>query len=433
MRFYIETHGCSMNRSDSQIMEELLKRGGFTKVEDPSLADVIVLNTCNVKTPTEQKMISRARELSKHAPLVIAGCMAKSQPELLRKYSNVFIAPREIDRILDAVRAALGGTKAEFLSWKFIDKARYLRNPLGLIGIIPIAEGCLGACTYCITRFARGSLTSFPRRSVVRLTEHLLMSGAVEIWLTAEDTAAYGEDTGDNLASLLNELSEIPGEFRIRVGMMTPSSALKIIGELIESFKSRKIYKFFHLPVQSGSDKVLRAMGRRYTVSEFLDIVRMIREELGEVTLSTDVIVGFPGEDEEDFEKTIKLIEEIEPDIVNLSKFGSRPGTPASKLERLPNEVIVRRSRIADDVVNRIKERKNERYLGKEVEVLVSEVSPKGAQGRTDSYKPVALRGVKPGHFYLVEIVDFRRNYLIGEVKEELGRGGIDVKMEEIT
>lgn len=433
MKFYIETHGCSMNRSDSQIMEELLRRGGLRKVDDPSLADVIILNTCNVKTPTEQKMLHRARELSKYAPLVLTGCMAKSQTDLLRKFSRVFVAPRAVDKILDAVRTAVEGREAEFLEWKFLDKALYLRDPVGLIGIVPIAEGCLGACTYCITKFARGDLTSFPKRSVIRLAEHLLLRGAVELWLTAEDTAAYGEDTGDNLADLLNELSKIPGDFRIRVGMMTPSSALRIIKELIDSFKSRKVYKFFHLPVQSGSDKVLRIMGRKYTVDDFLRIVGMIRDELGEVSLSTDVIVGFPGEDEDDFEQTIRLIERVEPDVVNLSKFGPRPGTPASKMKKPPDEVVARRSRIADEVIGRIKERKNERYLGREVGVLVSEVNVKGPMGRTDSYKPVALKGANPGYFYLVEITDFRRNYLIGKVKEELGRAGIKAKLEEIT
>ncbi len=425
MRFLIETHGCSMNRSDSQIMEEILRKAGFERVEDPSEADVIILNTCNVKTPTEQKMIHRARELSKYAPLVVAGCMARSQTELLRRFSKVFLSPRSIDKVMDAVSAALEGRKAEFLGSEFLNKSSYLRDPLGLIGIVPIAEGCLGACTYCITRLARGRLTSFPRSSIMRLTEHLLMRGAVEIWLTAEDTAAYGRDTGDNLANLLRELNAIPGEFRVRIGMMTPSSALPIAEALVDSLKCAKIYKFLHLPVQSGSNEVLREMGRNYTVEQFLSIVDLARKELGEVTISTDVIVGFPTESEEDFESTLRLIERLEPDIVNLSKFGPRPGTPASKMRRLPDGVVSRRSRVLSELIERVKERINERYLGRELEVLVSEVGRKGAQGRTNSYKPVALKDVRPGGLYLVEVVDFRSNYLIGRVEKEIGRAGI--------
>lgn len=434
LRFFIETHGCSMNKSDSQIMEELLKSSGFERVGDPSQADVIILNTCNVKTPTEQKMIHRARELSKYAPLVVAGCMAKSQTEVLRRFSKVFVSPRSIDRIVEAVSAALEGREVYHLDFRFLDKSSYLRDPLGLIGIVPIAEGCMGACTYCITRLARGRLTSFPKSGIMRLVEHFLMRGAVEIWLTAEDTAAYGRDKGDNLASLLMDLSSIPGEFRVRVGMMTPSSALPIAGDLIESLRSAKIYKFLHLPVQSGSDEVLKAMGRNYTVEQFLSIVDLARKELKEVTISTDVIVGFPTEDEEDFERTLRLIERVEPDVVNVSRFGPRPNTPASRMGKLPDGVVSRRSKILSELVNRVKERVNERYLGRELEVLVSEVGRKGVQGRTNSYKPVALEDAKPGYFYLVEIVDFRQNYLIGEVKKELGRAGIlhEVELSEI-
>ncbi|MEM4581996.1 MAG: radical SAM protein, partial [Candidatus Korarchaeum sp.] len=277
-------------------------------------------------------------------------------------------------------------------------------------------------------------LTSFPKSGIMRLVEHFLMRGAVEIWLTAEDTAAYGRDKGDNLASLLMDLSSIPGEFRVRVGMMTPSSALPIAGDLIESLRSAKIYKFLHLPVQSGSDEVLKAMGRNYTVEQFLSIVNLARKELKEVTISTDVIVGFPTEDEEDFERTLRLIERVEPDVVNVSRFGPRPNTPASRMGKLPDGVVSRRSKILSELVNRVKERVNERYLGRELEVLVSEVGRKGVQGRTNSYKPVALEDAKPGYFYLVEIVDFRQNYLIGEVKKELGRAGIlhEVELSEI-
>lgn len=424
-----------MNRSDSQIMEELLKRSGFEKVEDPSRADVVVLNTCNVKTPTEQRMIHRARELSRYAPLVVAGCMAKSQTEVLRKFSKVFVAPRSIDKIVDAVSAALEGREAEFLGFGILDKSSYLREPLGLVGIVPIAEGCVGSCTYCITRLARGRLTSFPRSSIIRLVGHLLTRGAVEIWLTAEDTAAYGMDSGDDLASLLKDISSLPGDFRVRVGMMTPSSASPIARSLVDSLRSPKVYKFLHLPVQSGSDDVLRDMGRNYTVGQFLSIVDLARRELGEVTISTDVIVGFPTEDEDDFELTLRLIERLRPDVVNVSKFGPRPSTPASRMRKLPDEVVSRRSKILSDLINRVKESINERYLGRELEVLVSEAGDKGFQGRTNSYKPVALRDAKPGYFYLVEVVGFRSNYLIGEIREEIGRAGIPSESEvsEIT
>ncbi len=414
-----------MNRSDSQIMESLLKKAGWIEVDRPEEADVLILNTCNVKTPTEQRMIHRARMLSKYGPLIAAGCMAKSQPELLRPFSKVLIAPRSIDSIVEAASLAIEGKEGDFLNWGRLDKASYERDPLELIGIVPIAEGCLGSCTYCITKLARGGLTSFPKRSILNRIRDFLVKGAVEIWLTAEDTGVYGWDMGTDLPDLLRDVVSIEGEFRIRVGMMTPSSALKVADRLLDSFGSPKIYKFFHLPVQSGSNRILRLMGRDYTAEEFIYLVKLVRERYEDSTISTDIIVGFPGETEEDFHQTLRLLEEVQPDVVNLSRFGPRPKTKAALLPQLPAGVIKRRSKEAAELIEKIKEKRNERFLGKEMVVLASEVTPKGTQGRTPSYKPVALGEVEPGYFYEVVIEDFKGNYLVGRVIRRLGRAGI--------
>ncbi len=422
-----------MNRSDSQIMESLLRKAGWIEVDRPEEADVLILNTCNVKTPTEQRMIHRARMLSKYGPLIAAGCMAKSQPELLRPFSKVLIAPRSINSIVEAAFLAIEGREGEFLDWRRLDKASYERDPLELVGIVPIAEGCLGSCTYCITKLARGGLTSFPKESILDRVRDFLAKGAVEIWLTAEDTGVYGWDMGTDLPDLLRAVVSIEGEFRIRVGMMTPSSALKIADRLLNSFESPKIYKFFHLPVQSGSNRILKLMGRDYTVEEFVSLVKRVRERYEDSTISTDVIVGFPGESEEDFYKTLRLLEEVQPDIVNLSRFGPRPKTKAALLPQLPVSVIKRRSREAAELIEKIKEKRNERFLGREVVVLASEVTPKGTQGRTPSYKPVALGEVELGYFYEVVIEDFKGNYLIGRVMRRLRRAGIatGIRVEE--
>ncbi|MDK2372755.1 MAG: tRNA (N(6)-L-threonylcarbamoyladenosine(37)-C(2))-methylthiotransferase [Candidatus Korarchaeota archaeon] len=432
-RFYLETHGCSMNRSDSQIMESLLRRAGWTRVDRPERADILILNTCNVKTPTEQRMLHRAKVLYKYGPLIAAGCMAKSQPALLRPYSKVLVAPRSIDSIVEAAFLALEGKEGEFLEWKRLDKASYDRDPADLIGIVPIAEGCLGSCTYCITKLARGRLTSFSKESIIDRVRDFLNKGAVEIWLTAEDTGVYGWDIGTDLPDLLDGITSLKGEFRIRVGMMTPNSALRIVDRLLGSFESPKLYKFFHLPIQSGSNRILRLMGRDYTVEEFISLVKRIRERYEDSTISTDIIVGFPGETEEDFQRTLRLLEEIEPDVVNLSRFGPRPKTKAASLPQLPASVIKRRSKVAMKLIEEIKERRNEGFLGRDLVVLASEITPKGTQGRTPSYKPVALGQVEPGYFYEVVIEGFRGNYLLGRVVRRLGRAGLglEVKVEE--
>ncbi len=411
-----------MNRSDSQIMDSLLRRAGWKRASRPEDANVIILNTCNVKMPTEQRMIHRAKVLSRIAPLVAAGCMAKSQPELLRSYAKALVAPRAITHIVEAAYSALKGTRAEFLNWETPNKAEFNREPTGFIGIVPIAEGCLGSCTYCITKLARGRLTSFPAKSVIRRAKEFLNKGAVEIWLTAEDTGVYGWDKGENLPMLLNKISSLDGDFRVRVGMMTPDSALKIVDSLIDSFKDKKMYKFFHIPVQSGSDKILKLMGRKYTAEQFMRLIYEIREHFDDVTISTDVIVGFPGEEEGDFQDTLKLLEVTKPDVVNLSRFGPRPKTLAANMKQLSPKVIKRRSKEAAAIIEEIKERNNERFLGRKLTVLASEVTSKGVQGRTQCYKPVALGNVTPGVFYRVKIVDFRGNYLIGRLREKEGR-----------
>lgn len=414
-----------MNRSDSQIMETLLLKAGWTRVSKPWDADVLILNTCNVKTPTEQRMIHRANVLSQYGPLVAAGCMAKSQPELLRPYSKVLVAPRSLEMIVEAASLALKGGRGEFLGWKRVDKASYEREPIDLIGIAPVAEGCLGSCTYCITKLARGNLTSFPKESIAGRVRDFLMKGAVEIWLTAEDMGVYGWDIGTDLPSLLEDLVSIDGNFRIRVGMITPNFALKMMDRLLNSFRSEKIYKFFHLPVQSGSNRILKLMGREYTREEFISLVRKIRERYPDSTISTDIIVGFPGESDDDFNETLKVLEVTEPDVVNLSRFGPRPKTPAASLPQLPVDLVKERSKEASKLIESIKERRNERFVGEEVIVLASEVTPKGTQGRTQSYKPVALGDVEPGYFYEVLVDGFKGNYLIGKVIRRINRAGV--------
>ncbi len=411
-----------MNRADSFIMIKLLEEAGLSRVNSPEEADVIILNTCNVKTPTEHKMINRARYLSEKAPLIAAGCMAKSQPERLRPFSRALVAPRAVNRIVDAVQMVLSGGTAEFLRDEYVDKAKPAQSEVSdVIGIVPIAEGCLGTCTYCITRLARGRLRSFPLDSVIRAVKELVGQGKVEIWLTAQDTGVYGWDMGTNLADLLGQISKIPGDFRVRVGMMTPDSALQILHELLRSYESDKVYDFFHLPVQSGSNRVLKIMGRKYTSEDFLNLVKEIRSWNPEATISTDVIVGFPTETEEDFQRTLEVIRLSEPDVVNISKFGARPKTPASKMEQLPERVKKERAKILMELVNEIKLKRNRRYLGEEVLAVVTEKGPKGFQGRTQNYKPVALKGkVDLGRPYIVKIEEVKGNYLVGKVVREV-------------
>ena len=425
-RIYLETHGCTMNRADSEAMLRILKESGFERTNFPEEADLIILNTCNVKQPTEQRMLSRTRALSLlNKPLIITGCMAATQPALLRRYAAALIGPKSIEVIGNVAKKVLKGKRSiEVVEDLSSDKAKMERIPFSKVSaVIPVAEGCLGQCSYCITRFARGRLRSYPPDSILKTLRRRVNEGFKEIYLTAQDLGVYGWDIGTNIAKLLMTFKGIEGEFRVRVGMMNPYGVRTMVDELLESFSDTRIYKFFHIPVQSGSDRVLRLMKRSYGVKDFLEIVKCIRERYPISTIATDIIIGFPGETEDDFEQTVSLIRDVKPEVVNISKFGPRPGTEAAEMKKLPSKIVKERSRIVSELCAEMKLKRNEQLVGNEFNVLVTEKYKEKAQGRTDFYRPVLLdQEVELGSFYRVEIVDARSNYLIGRVIELLAR-----------
>ncbi len=419
-RVYIETHGCTANRADSDVMAALLQGAGYELVGSPEEADVIVLNTCNVKKPTEDRMahrISRLAELGR--PVVAAGCMALTQPSRLRDHATVLLGPKSIHRIVEAVDLARRGSRAEFRDTSPIDKAALPRRlGSGVSAPLPIAEGCLGACTFCITRFARGRLRSFSPRLIVERASEFLRAGAVELQITAQDTAAYGRDIGWDLPRLLRSLLELPGEYRVRVGMANPNTLARVVDDLLGVMGDPRVYRFLHVPVQSGSDEVLRRMARGYRASLFEEIASKFRTAFRDTTLATDVIVGFPGETEDDFESTLRLLERTRPEIVNVSRYGPRPGTLASRWRPPDPREVKRRSRTLFSLVRELGLRANEAYVGRELTALALERGPKGYQGRTDFYRPVALLGddVRLGVFYDVVVEEARPSYLVARV-----------------
>lgn len=422
-KIYLETHGCSANFADSEIMAGLLKEAGFELVNKPEDADLLILNTCNVKSPTSNKMINRIKHLAKfEKPMIIAGCMPKTERERIEKTlpGASLIGPDSILRIVEAAEQTLRGKKVVLLDEILFDKLGYpriRRNPV--IGIVPIASGCLSNCSYCITKFARGRLRSYPEEKIMEEIKRFLREGAKEIWITSQDNSVYGFDKGTNLAKLLDKICKIEGKFLVRVGMMNPSYIKSFLSELIESFKCEKIFKFVHLPVQSGSNRILVKMRRGYTKEEFLEIVKRFKKEIKRITISTDIIVGFPGETEEDFEETIELIREVKPDIVNISKFGARPGTEAAKLKQLPIKVIKERARKLYELVKKIQLENNREWIDWRGEVLIDEIGTKEGtfMGRNFAYKPIVVKGENLiGKFVQVKIEKALSNYLVGKI-----------------
>lgn len=387
MRFYIETYGCTANFGNSRDLKDALIQKGH-KSSPLEGADILIVNTCAVTNKTERKMLRRLSQLQGDH-LIIAGCLPAVLPESLSG-----IRCRKCMGILSKIRADKIVNLSREITDSRITNAILDSTRSDLCGIVNIAEGCNGVCSYCVVRKARGALSSKEPNQIVESVRKLTKSGNVEIQLAAQDTAAYGMDIGTNLPELLELICEIPGHFKVRVGMMNPDSVQPILRELIAAYGNQKVYKFLHLPVQSGSDQVLENMGRKYLASDFIEIVRHFRESYSDLFFATDIITGFPGETAKDFEKTILAIRTMQPDKVNITKFSCRPGTPAAKLYDMPDRIKKQRSRELTKLWLDIAEGRNRRYLGEILEVMVTERGRgESMKARSANYAGIVVQG----------------------------------------
>jgi MiaB-like tRNA modifying enzyme len=424
-RIYLKSFGCPTNLADGEFMVGCLSNAGYEIAEKIEKADVIIYNTCAVKTPTENRMMNILRKIPRNKKLIITGCLPLINLDRLKnevEFDGV-IGPSAGDRIIEVVRKVDRREKVVILednSKPSLELPKVRLNKA--ISIVPISYGCLGACSYCCVQFARGRLRSYTIREIAERVKHDLNSGVKEVWFTSQDTACYGKDIGTNLTCLLEEIGKIHGEFFVRVGMMTPNYALDMLEDLIRVFKNDRIFKFIHLPVQSGDDEILQSMNRFYSVEDFKKIVHHFRKEIPEITLATDVICGFPGESDEAFNRTLKLVEDVMPDIVNISKFFPRPGTVAEKMKSkvFPQEVKKRSRRMAD-LCKKVSFERNERWVNWSGRVLVDEEGKRPASwiGRNFAYKPIVVRGCGclVGEFVGVRVVEVFPTYLGGVVE----------------
>jgi threonylcarbamoyladenosine tRNA methylthiotransferase CDKAL1 len=401
MHVYVKTYGCSSNQADTQTLKGCLAKAGYKLAKTASTADVLIYNTCAVKGPTENRVIEALKRAPHEKKLIVAGCLPIINFERLQREVRFdgAVGPAAGEEIADVVRLVLKGEKVVSLNAALTAKPSLKlprQKPNKLVSVLPVSYGCLGSCAYCCVVFARGHLRSYTVEEITERVRDDLAAGAKEFWITSQDTACYGRDMDTNLAALLKALDDVAGDFRVRVGMMTPSLAQDMLGDLIEAFRSSHVFKFVHLPVQSGDDQVLRRMRRFYTVQDFRDVVDAFRAAFPNVTVATDVICGFPGETRDAFENTLKLIGEVKPDIVNVSKFFARPGTAAAEMNEelvAPTE-IKRRSTEAAKLVKQISLERNQRWIGWSGEVLVDEKGkvPSSWIGRNFAYKPVTVK-----------------------------------------
>lgn len=390
-KIWVESYGCSASFADAEMISGLIVNGGHTLASSSKDSDLNLIVTCSVKDATANKMVNRIKRL-KSKPLVVAGCLAKAEPKSVQKFSPnaSLMGPNSIGKTLQIIDHTLSGRKKIELEDSDITKTglpKVRLNPI--VGIVEIASGCMSDCTFCQTKLARGDLQSYRLGDIVRQVEHEVNDGCKEIWLTSTDNGCYGLDIGTTLPELVSKVSEIPKEFMIRVGMMNPMYMPKIKNDLVESFENDKVFKFLHVPVQSGSNGILHEMKRGHTAETFRDVVKKFRERFDRFTISTDIIVGFPGETEQDFADTIQIIKDTKPDVVNLSRYSQRPGTKAAEMVQLDVAKIKNRSKELFNLINQITLQNNQQWIGWSGEVLFDEQTDDMIRGRNFAYKPV--------------------------------------------
>ena len=452
MKIYIKTYGCTANHADSRYIAEAITSIGHTLCDEAD-ADMIIVNTCTVTECTEQRVLSyiRSHHHDHHSDnhchhsdnhgkdMIVAGCLPAAQPEYMRQLGiDKFITPRtlnDITRLIpeNTTKSITENTAPGLISQNPLPTSTAIAVPIETMGsgckitqnplptstaiaAVNIATGCIGDCSYCIVKKARGELTSKPIPEIKQEVTKLISNGIWEIQLAGQDTACYGLDTGYSLPELLDELSNISGDFRIRVGMMNPAAAKNITGELIEAYRNEKIYKFLHLPVQSGSDTVLEDMKRHYKTEDYRKIISAFRSHYPDGIVSTDFIVGYPTERGEDFQHTLALLREVQAFKVNITRFSPRPHTKASQLKEISSGIKKERSRELTKEHHRIARQILHRYIGKTCNVTVTKRGKNNTSvTREDNYRYIVIKEKLPlTSHHRVKITDAAVTYLVG-------------------
>jgi len=417
-KIWVEAYGCSASFADSEMISGLILNGGHTLAQNSTESDLNLIVTCSVKDATANKMVYRIKKM-KSKPLVVAGCLPKAEQSTVEKFSPdaSLLGPNSLGKTLDVISSTLKGIKKIELADSDLSKVGLPKVRLNsVVGIVEIASGCMSECTFCQTKLSKGDLRSYRIGEIVRQVKHDVEDGCGEIWLTSTDNGCYGLDIGTNLPDLIENVSQIKRDFMIRVGMMNPMYMARIKDDLLKAYENAKVFKFLHIPVQSGSNQVLKEMKRGHTAKVFRDTNEIFRKKFGRFTISTDIIVGFPTESEEDFIQTIDLIKETRPDVINLSRYSARPGTDAAKMNQIDVSGIKRRSKVVFELTSKIAHERNLEWIGWKGDVLFDEITDEITKGRNFAYKPVVIdENVKIGQKIKVEITKATKYGLYGK------------------
>lgn len=428
------TLGCKVNQYDSDAMRTLFIHRGYKPVEHSEVADVYIINTCSVTSIGDRKsrqVIRKIRRNNPDAVIAATGCYAQVAPEELEKMGDVdvIVGHQDRNKIVDYIEEAEKSEKT-VNAVKDIMSIREYENltvdPEGEVkarAFVKVQEGCDNYCTFCIIPYARGRLKSRKQEDAVDEIKKLVEKGYREVVLTGIHLGNYGKDlrNGTSLSTLVSELLKIPNLLRIRLGSI---ESVELSDELINIIKNEKrVCHHLHLPLQSGSDAVLKSMNRHYRLKQYKDLIAMLREKIPNLALTTDLIVGFPGETEENFKETLNTLHELKFSAIHVFPFSKRTGTPAAMYpNQITNEEKKKRVHRVQELEKKISKEFRCEFLNKIVHVLAENKKEEYFEGFSDEYIRVTIKGenVKRGHLYSVIVEEVTDEGLIGRVIEEV-------------
>ncbi|MDY6083933.1 MAG: tRNA (N(6)-L-threonylcarbamoyladenosine(37)-C(2))-methylthiotransferase MtaB [Dialister sp.] len=426
------TLGCKVNQYDSDAMRSLFIRRGYETAEGEGEADVYVINTCSVTSVGDKKSRQTVRRIRRNHPdavIAVAGCYAQLEPDVFEKMggANVIIGLQNRTQIVDYVEEAKAGQVLNKV--KDIREVREFENmavdaegETRTRAFIKVQEGCDNYCTFCIIPYARGRLKSRKLVDAVAEIRRLVKAGYREVVLTGIHLGNYGKDLrdGTSLASLVEALLEIPGLLRIRLGSV---ESVELSGELVRIIRDEpRVCSHLHLPIQSGSDSVLKRMNRHYRLAEYKRLIKDLREAIPGLALTTDLIVGFPGETEAEFQETLDTLKELSFSGIHVFPYSRREGTPAA---RYPNQLTAAekkdRVRRVMELEKEISQVYRETFEAKEVRVIAEEIKDGAYEGLSDEYIRVRLsgEGIRRGHMYRARVTGLAEEGLAAAVIKE--------------
>ncbi len=423
MKFHIITLGCKVNAYESEVIKENLVKHGFIYTGEEESADILIINTCSVTNMADnksKKQVRHAKRLGKM--VVVCGCSSENKKEEYEQLgASILIGNQDKSKICEYIEEYIN-TKKEYVKFYHEDKYAFENMELEEFesktrAFVKIEDGCNNYCSYCIIPYVRKNVRSKDFDVAIKEIKKLVKNGHKEIVLTGILTGSYYSN-GHNLADLIEEISKIEDLKRIRISSIEVTELEESMMHVIKN--NKKVVSHFHIPLQAGSDKILKRMNRKYDLEYYKKKIKEIRDIREDVSITTDVIVGHPYETEEDFLETIKTCKEIGFSKIHVFPYSKRSGTPSSRMpEQVSDEEKKSRSHRLNEVSKELEQKFMEKHLNQEIDVLIEEVSSKESTGFTANYMKVKiLKKLEHNTFYKVKLLEVQDGFILGECIE---------------